>query len=244
MAGAGARRYAADLMSPRLSIIVPVLNEADGIVQALERLQEMRRHGGEVVVVDGGSSDQTAGLARLLADCVITAARGRGAQMNAGAARAGGDILLFLHADTQLPPAAPELVAAAIAEGACWGRFDVRIAGALCGLGLVAGMMNWRSRLTGIATGDQAIFVTRETFWRVGGFPSIPVMEDIVLSSRLRAIGTPACLRERVVTSGRRWERHGLWRTILNMWWLRLRFHFGACPTVLAREYGYVPDEH
>ncbi|MBI2278053.1 MAG: TIGR04283 family arsenosugar biosynthesis glycosyltransferase [Dechloromonas sp.] len=230
-------------MSARLSIILPVLNEAEGIVQALERLQDMRRQGAEVIVVDGGSRDDTAGLAAPLADCVIAAARGRGAQMNAGAARASGDILLFLHADTQLPPAAPELVAAAIAGGACWGRFDVHIAGALCGLGLVAGMMNRRSRLTGIATGDQAIFVTREAFRRVGGFPSIALMEDIVLSSLLRALGVPACLREKVVTSGRRWEAHGLWRTILRMWWLRLRFHFGASPAVLAREYGYAPDE-
>jgi rSAM/selenodomain-associated transferase 2 len=204
----------------------------------------MRLHGVEVIVVDGGSRDGTAGLAAPLADCIITAARGRGAQMNAGAARAGGDILLFLHADTLLPPKAPELVAAAIAGGACWGRFDVHIAGALRGLGLVAGMMNRRSRLTGIATGDQAIFVTREAFRRVGGFPLIALMEDIVLSSRLRALGAPACLREKVVTSGRRWEEHGLWRTILRMWWLRLRFHFGASPVELAREYGYVPDEN
>ena len=244
MAGAGARHYAVTHMSARLSIILPLLNEAEGIVQALERLQEMRRQGGEVIVVDGGSVDETAELARPLADCVITAARGRGAQMNAGAAQSTGDILLFLHADTLLPPAAPEVVAAAIAGGACWGRFDVRIAGALRCLGLVAGMMNWRSRLTGIATGDQAIFVSREAFRQVGGFPLIPLMEDIVLSSRLRALGAPACLREKVFTSGRRWERYGLWRTIVNMWWLRLRFHFGASPVMLAREYGYVPDEH
>ncbi|WP_265942275.1 TIGR04283 family arsenosugar biosynthesis glycosyltransferase [Dechloromonas sp. A34] len=164
--------------------------------------------------------------------------------MTAGVAQSTGDILLFLHADTLLPPAAPELVAAAVAGGADWGRFDVRIAGSLRGLGLVAGMMNWRSRLTGIATGDQAIFVSREAFRQVGGFPLIPLMEDIVLSSRLRALRSPACLREKVLTSGRRWERHGLWHTILNMWWLRLRFHFGASPVALAREYGYVPDEH
>lgn len=244
MAGAGARHYAVNQMSAHLSIILPVLNEAEGVVPALERLQEMRRRGAEVIVVDGGSRDETAELARPLADCVITAARGRGAQMNAGAGQSSSDILLFLHADTLLPSAAPEVVAAAIAGGARWGRFDVRIAGTLRGLGLVAGMMNWRSRLTGIATGDQAIFVSREAFRQVGGFPSIPLMEDIVLSSRLRAVGAPACLREKVLTSGRRWEQHGLWRTILNMWWLRLRFHFGASPALLAREYGYVPDEH
>lgn len=230
-------------MNQRLSIILPVLNEAGGIVQALEPLQGFRRHGAEVIVADGGSRDETAGLATPLADCVITAARGRGSQMNAGAARAGGDILLFLHADTLLPPSAAEKVVTAIAGGACWGRFDVRIAGTHPGLALVAGMMNWRSRLTGIATGDQAIFVTRQAFREVGGFPTIPLMEDIVLSSRLRALGRPACLTEKVLTSGRRWERHGLLRTILAMWWLRLRFYFGVSPQALAREYGYVPDE-
>jgi rSAM/selenodomain-associated transferase 2 len=230
-------------MNQRLSIILPVLNEADGIVQALEPLQGLRRLGAEIIVVDGGSRDATAGLAMPLADCVIVADRGRGRQMNAGAARAGGDILLFLHADTLLPPSAAERVAMAITGGACWGRFDVRIAGTHPGLALVARMMNWRSRLTGIATGDQAIFVTRQAFREVGGFPPIPLMEDIVLSSRLRALGRPACLADKVLTSGRRWEQHGLLRTILAMWWLRLRFFFGVSPQALAREYGYVPDE-
>jgi rSAM/selenodomain-associated transferase 2 len=173
----------------------------------------------------------------------MSADRGRGRQMNAGAAMARGDAFLFLHADTCLPAAALTLVGDAVANGATWGRFDVRIDGSLRGLGLVALMMNWRSRLTGIATGDQAIFVTREAFRRIGGFPDIALMEDIVLSRELRALAWPACLRHKVTTSGRRWERNGLLRTILMMWRLRLRFRFGASPADLAREYGHVPDE-
>jgi rSAM/selenodomain-associated transferase 2 len=224
---------------PDISIIIPVLNEAGGIVRALKRLLEFRARGAEIIVVDGGSDDGTARLALPFADCVAGAARGRGEQMNAGARNARGDILLFLHADTQLPPSALDLIAAAIAGGACWGRFDVRIDGSPDALALVALMMNWRSRLTGIATGDQAIFVTREAFQAVGGFPAIPLMEDIVFSGSMRRIARPACLREKVTTSGRRWEKHGLLRTILTMWWLRLRFHFGASPDDLAREYGY-----
>lgn len=227
----------------RLSIIVPVLDEAAGIAAALAPLQPLRRAGVEVIVVDGGSRDATPTLAAPLADLVVNAPRGRGSQMNAAAARARGDVLLFLHADTRLPDTAPAAIAGAVAAGACWGRFDVTIAGRITGLGLVASMMNLRSRLTGIATGDQALFVTRAAFDRAGGFPDIPLMEDIVLSGRLRGIARPACLRERVVTSGRRWEKHGLLRTILAMWRLRLRFFLGADPQALAREYGYVPRE-
>ena len=228
---------------PGVSIIVPVLNEAGGIVEVLGRLQALRHEGAEIIVVDGGSSDGTAEHARPLADCVTAAQRGRGLQMNAGAARATGEILLFLHADTLLPAAALARVRQAVANGARWGRFDVHIEGSLSGLGLVAFMMNWRSRLTGIATGDQAIFVTREAFRDQGGFPAIPLMEDIVFSTRMRAALRPACLADKVTTSGRRWEKHGLIRTILTMWWLRLRFFLGANPDDLARAYGYRPHD-
>ncbi|HJV91818.1 MAG TPA: TIGR04283 family arsenosugar biosynthesis glycosyltransferase [Azonexus sp.] len=232
------------MTGPTLSIVIPVLNEAGGIVQALERLQDLRTQGAEVIVVDGGSRDGTAQLAGSLADCVTTSPSGRGRQMNVGAAQATGPILLFLHADTLLPASALTSVVEAIAGGACWGRFDVRIAGAIDGLGMVAWMMNRRSRLTGIATGDQAIFVTREAFQDRGGFPDIPLMEDIVFSRGMRKVARPACLTEKVTTSGRRWEQHGLLRTILKMWWLRLRFYFGASPNQLAREYGYVSADH
>lgn len=224
-----------------LSIIIPVLNEAETLASRLAALQGLRAGGVEVIVVDGGSTDDSAGRAEPLADCVITAPRGRGRQMNAGAERATGDVMLFLHADTVLPDLATERIEAAVTGGALWGRFDVRIDGASVMLPIVAALMNGRSRLTGIATGDQAIFATREAFARVGGFPDIPLMEDIAFSSTMRRMARPACLAEKVTTSGRRWEKHGVWRTILMMWWLRLRFWLGVSPQALAREYGYVP---
>jgi rSAM/selenodomain-associated transferase 2 len=228
---------------PSLSIIVPVLDEAAGIVAALQPLQELRARGVQLIVVDGGSADRTVELAMPLADEVLTAPRGRARQMNAGAAAAAGKVLVFLHADTRLPDAADSLIANALRPecGRHWGRFDVSIEGRSACLPLVAAMMNLRSRLTGIATGDQAMFVSREAFAAAGGFPNIPLMEDIALSGRLRKHVAPACLAEKVVTSGLRWDRHGAWRTIRLMWWLRLRFFLGADPHRLAIEYGYAP---
>ncbi len=222
-----------------LSIIIPVLDEAAVVVTALQRLKPLRERGAEVVVVDGGSCDETATLAGPLADRVEHAPRGRASQMNAGAAIARGDILLFLHVDTVLPDTGEALIEAALADGAQWGRFDVRIDGSHPMLSVVAGLMNLRSRLTGIATGDQGQFVRRETFRAAGGFPDIPLMEDIALSRLLRRMGRPACLRARVVTSGRRWQRHGVFRTILLMWRLRMAYFFGADPADLAQRYGY-----
>jgi rSAM/selenodomain-associated transferase 2 len=225
-------------MMPALSIIVPMLNEAAGIVAALQALAPLRSAGAEIIVVDGGSADHSVALATSLADQVASVARGRARQMNAGAALANGKVLLFLHADTRLPAAADRLVDQTIAAGRQWGRFDVRIAGKSAWLPVVATMMNLRSRLSGIATGDQAMFVLRDTFRAVGGFPGIALMEDIALSRRLLARGRPACLAAKVTTSGRRWEAQGVWRTILLMWRLRLRYFFGADPQQLASEYG------
>lgn len=230
-----------------ISIIVPALNEATGIVAALEALAPLRAQGAEVIVVDGGSADATLELAKPLADQIISAPRGRARQMNAGAAVAHGRVLLFLHADTRLPENAAELASLAIGDvltGRHWGRFDVRIEGRSHWLGLVARMMNLRSRLAGIATGDQAMFVSRSAFRAVGGFPDIPLMEDIALSKALKSLGRPVCLAARVTTSGRRWETHGVWRTIVFMWWLRLRYFLGADPLRLALEYGYVPQTY
>lgn len=227
----------------RFSIILPVLDEIDGIAAHLACLQDWRQHGAEIIVVDGGSRDGSQAVAAPLASRLLVTGRGRARQMNAGAAVARGELLLFLHADTRLPTDALARIAEAVAGGACWGRFDVRIDGRQPGLALVARMMNLRSRLTGIATGDQAIFVSREAFAQVGGFPDIPLMEDIVLSRALRRLAWPACLRQRVTTSGRRWQQHGLLPTILTMWWLRCRFFLGADPCKLARAYGYRPDE-
>jgi rSAM/selenodomain-associated transferase 2 len=224
-------------MRPALSIVMPVLDEAAGLVATLQALAPLRARGVELIVVDGGSADGSAGLARPWADRVLLAPRGRARQMNAGAALAGGDWLLFLHADTRLPPDADARVAEAACRGADWGRFDVRIAGRPWMLRVVAALMNVRSRWTGIATGDQAIFVRRALFDRLGGFPDQPLMEDIELSRRLRAHGRPACLRARVSTSGRRWETRGVWRTIVLMWWLRWRYWRGESAASLARAY-------
>jgi rSAM/selenodomain-associated transferase 2 len=223
-----------------LSIVIPVLNEAAGIADALAALAPCRAREAEVVVVDGGSADATIAIARPLADHVLSAPRGRGSQMNAGAAAAKGDVLLFLHADTRLPPDADRLVLTGLQNSnRAWGRFDVTIAGRSPLLRMVATMMNLRSRLSGIATGDQAIFVAREAFAEVRGFPDIPLMEDIVLSRRLKRVGRPLCLAARVITSGRRWEQHGVIRTMVMMWRLRLAFFLGAEPARLARRYGY-----
>jgi len=226
----------------KLSIVMPVLDEAAEIEAALSALAPFRRRGVEVIVVDGGSRDGTTNLARPLVDRVIAAPRGRAIQMNAGAAVAKGDVLLFLHADTQLPENADRLVLEGLARSErAWGRFDVRIEGGGI-LGVIAFMMNWRSRISGIATGDQALFVTCPVFNLAGGFPAIALMEDVALSARLKRIGRPLALRARVTTSARRWRKYGTLRTVALMWRLRLSYYFGADPDKLARAYGYAPE--
>jgi rSAM/selenodomain-associated transferase 2 len=225
-------------MSNRLSIVVPTLDEALHLGATLEALSSARARGAEVLVVDGGSSDATVALAQPLADRVVRSRRGRAVQLNAGAAAARGEILLFLHADSMLPAAFDCMIEAALAGRAlAWGRFDVRIDGRSRTLALVALMMNLRSRLSGIATGDQAIFVTRALFERVGRFPVQPLMEDIAFCRHAKRIAAPIRLRGPVVTSGRRWARHGVVRTILLMWRLRLAYFFGADPARLAARY-------
>jgi len=228
----------------KLSIVMPVLNEAAEIETALAALAPYRRRGVEVIVVDGGSRDGTPNLARPRADRVVSGQRGRALQMNAGAAGAHGEILLFLHADTRLPEGADQLVLDGLARsGRVWGRFDVRIDGGGL-LRLIAMMMNRRSRFTRIATGDQAMFVTRAVFEAAGGFPAIALMEDVALSARLKRAGKPLALRARVTTSARRWRKLGTLRTVLLMWRLRLLFFLGADPAKLAQAYGYASSEH
>ena len=222
----------------RLSIVIPVLNEGQQVDACLARLSGPRGAGHEIIVVDGGSADQTANQARPYADVVLSSRPGRARQMNAGAAAAAGDVLLFLHADSRLPDHAAQHIAQAMTQSRKrWGRFDVRLSNDRPLLRLVSALMNWRSRLTGIATGDQGLFVERGLFQSVGGFPAIPLMEDIALSARLKKIERPICLRATITTSSRRWEIHGIWPTIWLMWRLRFAYWRGADPVALARVY-------
>jgi rSAM/selenodomain-associated transferase 2 len=215
-----------------------MLNEAATLPELLAHLLPFQRHGCEVLLVDGGSVDGGPVLACAAGFRVLRAESGRARQMNAGARVACGEVLLFLHADTRLPAGACAAIGLGLGGAArAWGRFDVTIAGRSRGLGLVAFCMNLRSRWSGIATGDQAIFVTRAAFDACGGFPEQALMEDIELSRRLKRLAAPVCLRQRVVTSGRRWDTAGLWPTILLMWRLRFAYWRGASPERLAAEY-------
>ena len=223
---------------PRLSIIIPTLNEEEEIGATLAALQPLRARGCEVVVADGGSADDTVSRARPLADMVVVSGPGRARQQNAGAAVARGDVLLFLHADTRVPDDADLLIGDGLRRtGRGWGRFDVRLTGRHPLLRVIERMMNVRSRLSGIATGDQAIFMSRERFRDAGGFPEIPLMEDVAFSKALKRRGPPLCLRETVLTSSRRWEQRGVWRTMVLMWRLRLAYWLGADPEDLADRY-------
>ncbi len=221
-----------------LSVIVPALNEAENIAASLQALAPLRARGVEIVVVDGGSTDNTVEIARPLADQVVSAPRGRARQMNTGAAQARGDLLLFLHADCRLPAAADGVIVDGLNRARkTWGRFDVTLTGAHPLLRVVGAMMSLRSRLTGVATGDQGIFVTRSLFEAAGRYPDIALMEDIALTQKLKAFGRPLALRHRIVASGRRWEKHGVWRTIFLMWRLRFQYWLGADPNTLAERY-------
>lgn len=232
----------------RLSIIVPVLNEAAAIgatlAAAVAALSAVTAVESEIIVVDGGSSDDTGAVVEAFAMQssrrvqIIQAHRGRAHQMNAGAAIATGEILLFLHADTLLPLGAAEAIIGGLAKTSrVWGRFDVRIQARPQMLKVVAVCMNLRSRLTGIATGDQAIFVVRQAFFDAGGFAPQPLMEDIAFSRILKQRSAPLCLFEKVITSGRRWETRGVWRTIFLMWRLRWQYWLGASPQQLLQAY-------
>ena len=223
---------------PRVSVILPALDEGRVIGSLLEALQPCREQGHELILADGGSRDGTMAIAAPLVDRLVRSAPGRARQMNAGARAANGDFLWFLHADSTVSPAAVGALADALGRGRrCWGRFDVTLSGGRRALRVVEFMMNWRSRFSGIATGDQAIFITRAAFEAVGGYPEIPLMEDVAISRSLKRLSRPVTLRTRIVTSSRRWEQQGVLRTVLLMWRLRLAFALGADPVRLSERY-------
>lgn len=222
----------------KISVVVPALDEAATLEATLGGLAPLRAAGGEVIVVDGGSIDATGAIARAHADRVVMAPPGRARQMNTGAASTDGDLLWFVHADARVDRRAHEHLLAAFRSPQCeWARFGVRLSGRRLLFRAIAVLMNLRSRVTGIATGDQAICVRRSVFEAIGGFPEVPLMEDVALSRALRRRSRPACLPVGVTTSSRRWERGGAWRTVWLMWALRLAYWRGADPAVLARRY-------
>ena len=225
-------------MSRRISIVIPTLNESRGIASFLGLLQIFRQRGHEIIVADGGSADETAALAMPLADRVMHTQPGRAAQMNAGAVAASGDVLFFLHADSQLPERAGDIILhALINSDRCWGRFDIRLFGPRRMFRVIEWFMNTRSKLTGVSSGDQGLFVERTLFESIGGYPAIALMEDIAICVHLKKISPPICLRDPIVTSSRRWEKHGVWRTIWLMWRLRFAYWRGVDPAALARIY-------
>lgn len=230
------------LAGPCLSIIVPLLNERKGLQTFLRALQPLRFAGAELIVVDGGSRDGTFDLLQgdyaTMADRVLHSRQGRARQMNKGARAARSDLLLFLHADTVLPPETLALLAntGRLMENG-WGCFNVRLSGSHSAFRLIEWFMNHRSRLTGIATGDQGIVVTRTLFESIGGFNALPLMEDIDLCRRLRRLKPPQRIAGAVVTSSRRWEVNGIIKTVLLMWRLRLAYFMGVPAERLWRHY-------
>jgi len=231
------------IREPSVAVIVPVLNEEKTIEALLAHLSSSQYK--ELIVVDGGSRDATCELVRVAIAKgshvrLLQCATGRACQMNAGARMAASDALLFLHADTRLPEDAILTVQRCLRRGDVWGRFDVRLDHPGVWYRLIEAAMNLRSRITGIVTGDQALFVRRDAFEVVGGYPDIPLMEDIVLSKRLKEIGQPAMISQKAITSARRWQQNGILVTILTMWVLRLLFWAGVSPGKLIIFYNAV----
>lgn len=220
----------------RVSIVIPMLNEEKSIAATVAALTVLKPH--ELIIVDGGSTDSTLEICKRLDLTVLSSPRGRGPQMNYGARKATGDVLLFLHADTRLPSSAFDDMRAALRDPQCvGGRFDVRLDGGHWMLRVIGALISLRSRISKVATGDQAIFVRREIFDELGGYPDIPLMEDVTFSRAVKRAGAVACLRSRVVTSARRWEADGIWRTILRMWILKSLYLLGISPALLKRYY-------
>ncbi|MDF1764467.1 MAG: TIGR04283 family arsenosugar biosynthesis glycosyltransferase [Oleibacter sp.] len=220
-----------------LLVVVPMLNEAEQLPELLMHLSQIKDAQTQIVFVDGGSTDNSVRIVEQAGCSVIESERGRAVQMNAGARALSAPVYVFLHADSRLPVDGINAIRHAIANGASWGRFDVTIIGKHPMLKVIAFMMNWRSRLSGIATGDQTLFISKEAWEKVDGFPEQPLMEDIDISKRLRSIARPICLHERVITSGRRWEERGVWKTIFLMWQLRFDYWRGASAEKIAERY-------
>ena len=217
-----------------VAIVIPVLNEAGQLHALLDYLKPVQS---QVVFVDGGSSDETRRQCEHTGFRVIESPSGRARQMNHGAAQVEADFIWFLHADCMPPGNAIESIQQAAKEGYSWGRFNVRLTGTAFIYRVIEHMMNWRSCVTQVATGDQGIFISRELFTGIGGFPDLPLMEDIAVSKLLRQHSRGACIRSALSVSSRRWEERGAWRTIVQMWWLRWRYFFGADPAQLHRQY-------
>ena len=221
----------------KISIIIPVLNEEINLSRISGHLQSIRQQGHEIIIVDGGSVDNTLAISYEVTDDVIVSKAGRALQMNSGASVASGDVLLFLHADTLLPTNAVQIISDSFQRKNYWGRFDVRLSSSKYVYRLIERLMNLRSCLTSIATGDQAIFVEKNLFNRVGSYPEIALMEDVEISRQLKKISKPVCLKQKVITSSRRWETNGIVATVLLMWKLRLYYFFGVSPDKLSHLY-------
>ena len=222
----------------KLSIIIPSFNEEDNILNTLNAVQVLRKAGHEMILVDGGSTDRTLDLAQGLVDTIIKSEKGRAKQMNAGAKEAQGDILIFLHADTVLPKNIENVIIESLSYSKCvWGRFNVQLSGKSLAFRIIETLMNKRSCLTSIATGDQAIFIQKNMFYEINGFPEIPLMEDIEISKKLKHYSKAICIKERVITSSRRWEENGILRTVLLMWSIRLAWFFGISAEQLKKRY-------
>ena len=214
-----------------------MLNEAATIASTLDALRRGAPDA-EIVVVDGGSTDASVAIARPLSDTLIDAPRGRALQMNAGARASQGDVLVFVHADTIVPSTFATDIASALSDPAIvGGRFDVRLDDSALPYRIIGAMISLRSRISHTGTGDQAIFVRRDVFDRLGGFPELELCEDLEFSRRLKRTGQIACLRTRVITSARRWNRDGVVRTVIRMWLIRAMYLLGVPPARLKRMY-------